>query len=131
MKEKLAGRVVSVIYLLVVLAGLLHPQGAAVNVVVAVTWLLNIITGLLAASSVLGLYAEGNARQEFKAALRKFFVPGKPSLIGRVYGWVLKLLIVLTLAFSGWVITLVVYLLMIVVVSIMQRELAETERAAA
>lgn len=131
MKEKLAGRAVSVIYLFVVLAGLHHPQGAAVNVVVAVTWLLNIITGLLAASGVLALCAEGNARQEFKAALRKFFVPGKTSLIGRVYGWVLKLLIVLTLAFSGWVITLVVYLLMIVIVSIMQRELAETERAAA
>jgi len=131
MKEKSAGRVVSVIYLLVVLAGLLHPQGAAVNVVVAVTWLLNIITGLLAASSVLVLHAEGNARQEFKAALRKFFVPGKTSVIGRVYGWVLKLLIVLTLAFSGWVITLVAYLLMIVIVSIMQRELAETERTAA
>lgn len=131
MKEKLAGLVVSVIYLMVVLAGLFHPQGAAVNVVVAVTWLLNIITGLLAASSVLVLYAEGSARQEFKAALRKFFVPGKASLIGRVYGWVLKLLIVLTLAFSGWVITLLVYLLMIVIFSIMQRELAETERAAA
>ena len=131
MKEKLAGRVVSVIYLLVVLAGLFHPQGAAVNVVVAVTWLLNIITGLLAASSMLVLHAEGKTRQEFKAALRKFFVPGKTSLIGRVYGWVLKLLIVLTLAFSGWVITLVAYLLMIVIVSIMQRELAETERAAA
>ena len=131
MKEKLAGRVVSVIYLLVVLAGLLHPQGAAVNVVVAVTWLLNILTGLLAASSVLVLYAEGNARQEFKAVLRKFFGPGKPSPIGRVYGWVLKLLIVLTLAFSGWVITLIAYLLMIVIVSIMQRELTEPERAAA
>ncbi|WIL42585.1 DNZ54_00345 family protein [Pantoea agglomerans] len=131
MKEKLAGRVVMVIYLLVVLAGLHHPQGAAVNVVVAVTWLLNIITGLLSASSVLALYAEGKARQEFKAALRKFFIPDRPSLIVRIYGWVLKLLIVLTLAFSGWVITLVFYLLMMVIFSIMRRQLSEPERAAA
>lgn len=131
MKEKLAGRVVMVIYLMVVLAGLLHPQGAAVNVVVAVTWLLNIITGLLSAGSVLALYAEGKAREEFKEALRKFFVPDRPSLIGRIYGWVLKLLIVLTLAFSGWVITLVFYLLMMVIFSIMRRQLAEPERAVA
>ncbi|WP_205956996.1 DNZ54_00345 family protein [Pantoea stewartii] len=131
MKKKLASRVVMVIYLLVVLAGLLHPQGAAVNVVVAVTWLLNIITGLLSASSVLTLYAEGKARQEFKAVLRKFFVPDRPSLIGRIYGWVLKLLIVLMLAFSGWVITLVCYLLMMVIFSIMRRQLSEPERAEA
>ncbi|WP_210522950.1 DNZ54_00345 family protein [Pantoea ananatis] len=131
MKKKLASRVVMVIYLLVVLAGLLHPQGAAVNVVVAVTWLLNIITGLLSASSVLTLYAEGKSRQEFKAVLRKFFVPDRPSLIGRIYGWVLKLLIVLMLAFSGWVITLVCYLLMMVIFSIMRRQLSEPERAEA
>lgn len=131
MKEKLAGRVVMVIYLMVVLAGLLHPQGAAVNVVVAVTWLLNIITGLLSASSVLVLYANGKAREEYTEALRKFFVPDRSSLIGRIYGWVLKLLIVLTLAFSGWVISLVFYLLMMVIFSIMRRQLAEPERAAA
>lgn len=125
MKDKKLSQVVGLVFIAVVLAGLFNPGGVAVHVVVAIIWLLNIITGALAACSALVLFAEGEARQKLKNTLRKFFVAGNSRAADRICGWVIKLLIVMTLAFSGWIITLVFYLLAVVVFNLLRGELAE------
>jgi hypothetical protein len=125
MKDKKLSQVMGLVFIAVLLAGLFNPGGVAVHVVVAIIWLLNIITGVLAACSALVLFAEGEARQKLKDTLRKFCLSGDVTAADRVCGWVIKLLIVLTLAFSGWVITLVFYLLAVVVFNLLRGELAE------
>lgn len=66
-------------------------------------------------------FAGDRARDEVRAALLKFRAhPVKP-----VRTWVIRLLIVLCLAFSGWVITLVFYLLTLVLYQIARAQLHE------
>ncbi|WP_288657439.1 DNZ54_00345 family protein [Pantoea sp. UBA6567] len=129
MKNTKLNRVINVIFVVLLLAALFHPNSAAVSLVVGVVWLLNIVVAALSGLAVLVLISEGDVRQKLKKALSKFFVPGELPLISKVFGWVVKLLIVMSLAFSGWIITLVCYALAVVVFNLLRAQLTEQATA--
>ncbi|HCQ4972830.1 TPA: peptidase [Salmonella enterica] len=100
---------------------LLYPRSVAPVLVGASVWVSCFLAWLLAALCAVGWFAGDRARDEVRAALLKFRAhPVKP-----VRTWVIRLLIVLCLAFSGWVITLVFYLLTLVLYQIARAPLHE------
>lgn len=129
MKDKKLKWTVNILFVVVLLAALFNPQGVAVHMVVAVAWLLNILVAVLSGLAVVVLISDGDSRQKLKKVLIKFFAPGELPLTSKIFGWAVKLLIVMSLAFSGWVITLVCYALAVVVSNLLRSQL--TERATA
>jgi hypothetical protein len=129
MKDKKLKWTVNILFVVMLLAALFNPQSVAVHVVVAVAWLLNILVAVLSGLAVLVLISEGDSRQKLKKVLIKFFAPGELPLTSKIFGWVVKLLIVMSLAFSGWVITLVCYALVVVIFNLLRGQLAERAKA--
>lgn len=129
MKDKKLNWTVNILFVVMLLAALFNPQGVAVHVVVAVVWLLNILAAVLSGLAVLILISEGDSRQKLKKVLIKFFAPGELPLTSKIFGWAVKLLIVMSLAFSGWVITLVCYALAVVIFNLLRGQLAERAKA--
>ncbi|MDK4747425.1 DNZ54_00345 family protein [Leclercia adecarboxylata] len=82
------------------MAALFYPRSSAPILVVAAVWVMSLLTWALTLCGVLGAIAGGSAKQSIKELLRKFFAaPDKPLL-----SWLMKILIVVCLAWSGWVI---------------------------
>ncbi|NIG15852.1 DNZ54_00345 family protein [Pantoea sp. Cy-640] len=119
------GLVVWGVLLTLVMMSLMSQNGAAMHIVVALVWLINIFTGSLAGCAVGVLFSEGATRQRLKAALQKVLAGSGAQAAPKYAGWLLKLLIVMSLAFSGWVITLVCYLLAVVIYNLLRSQLAE------
>ena len=91
----------------------------------AAVWVMSLLTWALTLCGVLGAIAGGTAKQSLNESLRKFFTaPDKPLL-----SWLMKILIVVCLAWSGWVITLVFYLLTLLVYRVARSQLSETAAA--
>lgn len=125
MSKRNQGLVVWGVLLTLVMMSLMSHNGAAMHIVVALVWLINIFTGSLAGCAVGVLFSEGATRQRLKAALKKFLAGSDAQAVPKYAGWLLKLLIVMSLAFSGWVITLVCYLLAVVIYNLLRSQLAE------
>lgn len=123
------GLVVWGVLLTVVMMSLMSHNGAAMHIVVALVWLINIFTGSLAGCATGVLFSEGATRQRLKAALQKLLAGSDAQAVPKYAGWLLKLLIVMSLAFSGWVITLVCYLLAVVIHNLLRSQLAEPAAA--
>ncbi|MEK6305813.1 MAG: DNZ54_00345 family protein [Pantoea dispersa] len=123
------GLVVWGVLLTLVMMSLMSHNGAAMHIVVALVWLINIFTGSLAGCAVGVLFSEGATRQRLKAALQKVLAGSGAQAAPKYAGWLLKLLIVMSLAFSGWVITLVCYLLAVVIYNLLRSQLAEPAAA--
>lgn len=68
-------------------------------------------------------------RQRLKAVLQKLLAGSDVQAVPKYAGWLMKLLIVMSLAFSGWVITLVSYLLAVVIYNLLRSQLAEPAAA--
>ena len=112
-----------------VFAALISHYGMAMRIVVALVWAGNLLTGGLAAGAALVLFTEGARRPRLKKMLRQFFTRCDRQAMPKYASWVLKLLVVMSLAFSGWLITLVCYLLAVVVFSVLRQQLAESATA--
>ena len=115
----------NVVFVGLLFATLMGPVGDEMYMVVAVVWLINITVAALSALAALVLVSEGGMRQKLKDTLLKFFEPGEFSSARKIYGWAVKLLIVLSLALSGWIITLVCYLLAVVIYNLLRSQLTE------
>ncbi|EIV5058319.1 peptidase [Salmonella enterica] len=98
-----------------------YPRSGAPVLVGASVWVSCFLAWLLAALCAVGWFAGDRARDEVRAALLKF----RAHHVKPVRTWVIRLLIVLCLAFSGWVITLVFYLLTLVLYQIARAQLHE------
>lgn len=117
------------VLLTLVMMSLMSHNGAAMHIVVALVWLVNTFTGALAGCAMGVLFSEGSTRQRLKAALQKLLAGSDAQAMPKYAGWLLKLLIVMSLAFSGWVITLVCYLLAVVIYNLLRSQLAEPAAA--
>ncbi|MHG42464.1 peptidase, partial [Salmonella enterica] len=114
MKKKVMSVFFQLAWAALLVISLLYPRSVAPVLVGASVWVSCFLAWLLAALCAVGWFAGDRARDEVRAALLKFRAhPVKP-----VRTWVIRLLIVLCLAFSGWVITLVFYLLTLVLYQI-------------
>lgn len=121
MKNKILSGLLQAVWVALLVAGLFYPRSAAPVLTAALTWVMCSVMWFLALLGVLSWCAGGTARSQMKASLQKFFSPPEKAWIG----WVVKVLIVASLTFSGWLITMVFYLLTIVMCRVMRISLAE------
>lgn len=125
MKKKIMNVFFQIAWVALLMAALFYPLSSAPVLVAAAVWVMSLLTWVLALCGVLGAIAGGAAKQSLKESLSKFFTaPDKPLL-----SWLMKILIVVCLAWSGWVITLVFYLLTLLVYRVARSQLAETAAA--
>ena len=121
MKKKVMSVFFQLAWVALLVISLLYPRSGAPGLVGASVWVSCFLAWLLAALCTVGWFAGDRARDEVRVALLKFRAyPVKP-----VRTWVIRLLIVLCLAFSGWMITLVFYLLTLVLYQIARAQLHE------
>lgn len=121
MKKKVMSVFFQQAWVALLVISLIYPRSGAPVLVGASVWVSCILAWLLAALCAVGWFAGDRARNEVRAALMKFRAhPVKP-----VRTWAIRLLIVLCLAFSGSVITLVFYLLTLVLYQIVRAQLHE------
>ena len=125
MKKKIMNVFFQISWVVLLMAALLYPRSSAPVLVAAAVWVMSLLTWALTLCGVLGAIAGGTAKQSLNESLRKFFTaPDKPLL-----SWLMKILIVVCLAWSGWVITLVFYLLTLLVYRVARSQLSETASA--
>ncbi|ELY4091270.1 DNZ54_00345 family protein [Cronobacter sakazakii] len=125
MKKKIMNVFFQIAWVVLLMAALFYPRSSAPVLVAAAVWVMSLLTWALTLCGVLGAIAGGTAKQSLNESLRKFFTaPDKPLL-----SWLMKILIVVCLAWSGWVITLVFYLLTLLVYRVARSQLSETAAA--
>ncbi|MBU5667824.1 DNZ54_00345 family protein [Enterobacteriaceae bacterium S32_ASV_15] len=125
MKKKIMNVFFQIAWVALLMAALFYPRSSAPVLVAAAVWVMSLLTWVLALCGVLGAIAGGAAKQSLNESLSKFFTaPDKPLL-----SWLMKILIVVCLAWSGWIITLVFYLLTLLVYRVARSQLAETAAA--
>ncbi|HAV2028534.1 TPA: peptidase [Enterobacter cloacae] len=125
MKKKIMNVFFQITWVVLLMAALFYPRSSAPVLVAAAVWVMSLLTWALTLCGVLGAIAGGTAKQSLNESLRKFFTaPDKPLL-----SWLMKILIVVCLAWSGWVITLVFYLLTLLVYRVARSQLSETTAA--
>ncbi|EHM50727.1 DNZ54_00345 family protein [Yokenella regensburgei] len=121
MKKKLMSLFFQLAWVALLVISLFYPRSVAPVLVGASVQVSCVLAWLLAALCAVGWFAGGRGRDEVRAALLKFRArPVKP-----VRTWAMRLLIVMCLAFSGWVIALVFYLLTLVLYQIARAQLHE------
>lgn len=121
MKKKLFTVLFQIAWAVLLVAALFYPLSSAPVLVVSFIWVMSLLTWALTACGVLGVIADGAAKQAIMEQLKKFFTaPDKPVL-----SWMMKVLIIISLACSGWVITLVFYLLTLLVYRVARSQLSE------
>jgi hypothetical protein len=120
MKKKFFTVFFQVAWAVLLVAALFYPRSSAPVLVVSFIWVMSLLTWALTACGVFGVIAGGAAKQAIMEPLKKFFAaPDKP-----LFSWMMKVLIILCLARSGWVITLVFYLLTLMVYRVARSQLA-------
>ncbi|EMO4266671.1 MULTISPECIES: DNZ54_00345 family protein [Enterobacter cloacae complex] len=125
MKKKIMNVFFQITWVVLLMAALFYPRSSAPVLVAAAVWVMSLLTWALTLCGVLGAIAGGTAKQSLNESLRKFFTaPDKPLL-----SWLMKILIVVCLAWSGWVITLVFYLLTLLVYRVARSQLSKTAAA--
>lgn len=121
MKSRVMNVIFQLAWLALLVITLFFPRSAAPVVLAALVWVVCFLCWLIALVCAVGWFAGGRARDEVLEGLKIFKkLPRKP-----VRSWGMRLVIVLALACSGWVITLVFYLLTLVMYQIARVQLAE------
>lgn len=129
MKNKILSVIVDVVYIGLLIVGLRDPQSWLMNLPVAFIWLMNTFVWLAAFAGVAAVMAGGEAGKKMRDQLLGLFNRPAKGVLSRAYGWGLKLLIVISLAYSGWLITLISYVLTVIVFQICRSMLAEPDAA--
>ncbi|MFJ5161104.1 DNZ54_00345 family protein [Pantoea sp. NPDC088449] len=129
MKTKILNVIIDVVYIGLLIAGLRDPQSWLMNLPVAFTWLLNTFVWLAAFAGALALVAGGEAKTKMRAQLVLFFNRPAKGVLSRAYGWGMKMLIVISLAYSGWLITLISYVLTVVLYQLCRSMLSKPDAA--
>lgn len=121
MKNKIMNVLFQIAWVVLLMAALFYPRSIAPVLVVAAIWVMSILTWALSLCGVVGVIAGGAARHAIKEPLKKFFTtPDKPLL-----SWSMKILVIVCLAWSGWVLTLVIYVLTVLVYRVVRSQFSE------
>lgn len=129
MKKKILSVIVDVVYIGLLIVGLRDPQSWLMNLPVALTWLLNTFVWLAVFAGAAAVAVGGEAKEKMRAQLVLIFNRPAKGVLSRSYGWGLKVFIVISLAYSGWLITLISYVLTVVIFQICRSMLAKPDAA--
>lgn len=120
MKKKIAGWVFSVLYSALMVFSLIVPDTVIPVLVTALTWVGCLLVWGALILCLAGWYAGGIHREEVKQALMRFFSSsGSP-----VIRWTKRSLVVIFLAFTGHVITLIFFLMTMLVIKVARSQVA-------
>ncbi|HEN5155876.1 TPA: hypothetical protein U6I92_001902 [Klebsiella pneumoniae] len=123
MKKKLISGLLSVLYAALMIISLFVPNGMASALVAALTWVACLLVWVAVLLCLAGWYAGGTHRGEAKQALTRFFsTPGN-----QVIRWARCSLLVIFLAFTGHVVTLVFFLLTLVALKVLRAQIIDAE----
>ncbi|XFW47537.1 DNZ54_00345 family protein [Klebsiella pneumoniae] len=123
MKKKFISGLLSVLYAALMILSLFVPNGMASAMVTALTWVACLLVWVAVLLCLAGWYAGGTHREEAKQALVRFFsTPGN-----QVIRWARRSLLVIFLAFTGHVVTLVFYLLTLVALKVLRAQVVDAQ----
>ncbi|HFV2191870.1 TPA: DNZ54_00345 family protein [Escherichia coli] len=107
MKKKLISGLFLMLWMALLIAAMVYPQGIFPVLAASGVWVACLLTWAVIPVALAALIQNGPLWQELRASLLKTITRKENVFIC----WVMRLLIVVSLAWTGWAITLVFYLL--------------------
>ncbi|HHQ5744320.1 TPA: DNZ54_00345 family protein [Klebsiella pneumoniae] len=123
MKKKFISGLLSVLYAALMIFSLFVPNGMASALVTALTWVACLLVWVAVLLCLAGWYAGGIHWEEATQALTRFF--STPA--NQVIRWARCSLLVIFLAFTGHVDTLVFFLLTLVALKVLRAQIIDAE----
>ncbi|ELW1514195.1 hypothetical protein QMR51_001295 [Salmonella enterica] len=121
MKKKLISGLFLMLWMALLIAAMVYPQGIFPVLAVSGVWVACLLTWAVIPVALAALIQNGPLWQELRASLLKTITRKENVFIS----WVMRLLIVVSLAWTGWAITLVFYLLTVIAFWITRNQMAQ------
>ncbi|MES0226108.1 DNZ54_00345 family protein [Citrobacter braakii] len=121
MKKKLISGLFLMFWVALLIAAMVYPQGIFPVLAASSVWVAGLLTWAIIPVALAALIKNGPLWQELRVSLLKTITRKENVFIS----WVMRLLIVVSLAWTGWAITLVFYLLTVIVFWITRNQMAQ------
>ncbi|AQV28609.1 hypothetical protein BE963_02850 [Escherichia coli] len=121
MKKKLISGLFLMLWMALLIAAMVYPQGIFPVLAASGVWVACLLTWAVIPVALAALIKNGPLWQELRASLLKKITRKENVFIS----WVMRLLIVVSLAWTGWAITLVFYLLTVIAFWITRNQMAQ------
>ncbi|QGY13754.1 DNZ54_00345 family protein [Escherichia coli] len=121
MKKKLISGLFLMLWMALLIAAMVYPQGIFPVLAASGVWVACLLTWAVIPVALAALIQNGPLWQELRASLLKTITRKEYVFIS----WVMRLLIVVSLAWTGWAITLVFYLLTVIAFWITRNQMAQ------
>lgn len=121
MKKKLISGLFLMLWMALLIAAMVYPQGIFPVLATSGVWVACLLTWAVIPVALAALIQNGPLWQELRASLLKTITRKENVFIS----WVMRLLIVVSLAWTGWAITLVFYLLTVIAFWITRNQMAQ------
>lgn len=121
MKKKLISGLFLMLWMALLIAAMVYPQGIFPVLAASGVWVACLLTWAVIPVALAALIKNGPLWQELRASLLKTITRKENVFIS----WVMRLLIVVSLAWAGWAITLVFYLLTVIAFWITRNQMAQ------
>lgn len=121
MKKKLISGLFLMLWMALLIAAMVYPQGIFPVLAASGVWVACLLTWAVIPVALAALIKNGPLWQELRASLLKT-ITRKENVFT---SWVMRLLIVVSLAWTGWAITLVFYLLTVIAFWITRNQMAQ------
>lgn len=121
MKKKLISGLFLMLWMALLIAAMVYPQGIFPVLAASGVWVACLLTWAVIPVALAALIKNGPLWQELRASLLKTITRKENVFIS----WVMRLLIVVSLAWTGWAVTLVFYLLTVIAFWITRNQMAQ------
>lgn len=121
MKKKLISGLFLMLWMALLIAAMVYPQGIFPVLAASGVWVACLLTWAVIPVALAALIKNGPLWQELRASLLKTITRKENVFIS----WVMRLLIVVSLAWTEWAITLVFYLLTVIAFWITRNQMAQ------
>ncbi|CAM6340013.1 TPA: DNZ54_00345 family protein [Escherichia coli] len=121
MKKKVISGLFLMLWIALLIAAMVYPQGIFPVLAASGVWVACLLTWAVIPVSLAALIKNGPLWQELRASLLKTITRKENVFIS----WMMRLLIVVSLAWTGWAITLVFYLLTVIAFWITRNQMAQ------
>ena len=121
MKKKLISGLFLMLWMALLIEAMVYPQGIFPVLSASGVWVACLLTWAVIPVALASLIKNGPLWQELRASLLKTITRKENVFIS----WMMRLLIVVSLAWTGWAITLVFYLLTVIAFWITHNQMAQ------
>ena len=121
MKKKLISGLFLMLWMALLIAAMVYPQGIFPVLAGSGVWVACLLTWAVIPVALAALIKNGPLWQELRGSLLKTITRKENVFIS----WVMRLLIVVSLAWTGWAITLVFYLLTVIAFWMIRNQIAQ------